>query len=58
MLYLNLEHPSVTKEPSQIRSEESFTPTLDINEGLILVYQYSTYDSFGQDEGWGSSFEK
>lgn len=46
-----IDHITVTKEPSHIHSEESFTPTIDINEGWILVYQYSTYDSFGPNEG-------
>lgn len=50
ILYFNLDALGVTTDSSHIYSEESFFPTVNIGEGWVLVYQYNTYDSLGEDK--------
>lgn len=45
MLYLNTSTYEVTRE-KPTGSYETFTPTVDVEQGWIVILKYHTYDSF------------
>lgn len=48
-LYVSLDTFDVTREKIPT-NYESFTPTVDINAGWLVVLKYYTYDSFNEDD--------